>query len=204
MDISQILQTSAAALGRRLVRQAFAHCDTEDGPAVVDGVRALQTGNVNIALKWVQPEGESEIRDAFERAGRVRALGGEAAALAERWFLESLVRVHRAGEGAGFDGIKPTGTHLPAQVVAADAALEQGTIDPLRGLIDDARWPELERRFEKALELKDFDEDDLTAARAYVHAYVSFFKFAEGEDHEHHHGHHGHHGEDEHQHGHAH
>ena len=201
MDISQILRTSAAALGRRLVRPAFAHCDTEDGPAVVDGVRALQAGNVNIALKWVQPEGESEIRDAFERASRVRALGGEAAVLAERWFLENLVRVHRAGEGAGFDGIKPTGTDLPAQVVAADAALEQRAIDPLRGLIDDERWPELERRFERALALKDFDEDDLTAARAYVHAYVSFFKFAEGEDHEHHHGHHG---EDEHQHGHAH
>ena len=168
------------------VRTASAHCDTEDGPAVTDGRRALETGNVNIALKWVHEADESQVRDAFTRAAAVRGLSPEARDLADRYFLDVLVRVHRAGEGAGFDGIKPSGTDVPPQVVAADEALELRRIDPLRGLVADERWAELQRRFDRAVALKDFDVDDLQAAREYVAAYVSFFKYAEGHDDDHH------------------
>ncbi|HMM95831.1 DUF6448 family protein [Phycicoccus sp.] len=168
-----------------LVRPASAHCDTEDGPAVVDGRRALEEGNVNIALKWVHPDGEAEVREAYDKARRVRAAGGEAAEVADRWFLETLVRVHRAGEGAGFDGIKPAWTPIPPEVAAADLAIERRSIDPLRGLVADERWAELERRFDRAVSLRDFDPDDLDAARRYMQAYVSFFKYAEGHDHGH-------------------
>jgi hypothetical protein len=178
-----------ANLLRLFVRPASAHCDTEDGPAVTDGRRALETGNVNIALKWVHQSDEEEVRDAFTRAVAVRGLSPEARDVADRYFLDTLIRVHRAGEGAGFDGIKPTGAHVPPQVVAADEALSSGRIDPLRGLVDDERWDELERRFEKAVALKGFDVDDLAAAREYMEAYVSFFKYAEGHDHAHDHQH---------------
>jgi hypothetical protein len=171
------------------VRTASAHCDTEDGPAVTDGRRALETGNVNIALKWVHQGDESQVRDAFTRAVAVRDLSPDARDVADRYFLDILIRVHRAGEGAGFDGIKPTGAQVPPQVVAADQALSLGRIDPLRGLVDDERWNELERRFDQAVALKDFDVDDLTAAREYMQAYVSFFKYAEGHDHDHQHAH---------------
>lgn len=185
MTFNTFLRTLASSITGLVIRPASAHCDTADGPAVADGRRALSTGKVNIALKWVQPEGEAELRGIFERAARVRAAGGEAAALAEQWFLENLVRIHRAGEGAGYDGIKPAGTAIPPQVRAADEALERGSIEPLRGLIDAARWPELEKRFDKAIALKHFNDDDLPAARTYMDAYVSFFKYAEGHDHEH-------------------
>ena len=111
------------------VRTASAHCDTEDGPAVIDGRRALETGNVNIALKWVHQADEEEVRDAFTRAVAVRDLSPEARDLADRYFLDVLIRVHRAGEGAGFDGIKPTGTHVPPQAVAADEAHAVGRGD---------------------------------------------------------------------------
>jgi hypothetical protein len=178
-----------AKLIRSFVRTASAHCDTEDGPAVTDGRRALEDGNVNIALKWVHQDREEEVRDAFTRAVAVRGLSPEARDLADRYFLDVLIRVHRAGEGAGFDGIKPAGAHVPPQVVAADEALSQGHIGPLRGLVDDERWDELERRFDRALALKDFDVDDLPAAREYIDAYVSFFKYAEGHDHDHQHVH---------------
>ncbi|MBK6868033.1 MAG: LysM domain-containing protein [Burkholderiales bacterium] len=186
MNIVTSLHRLATALAARLVRPASAHCDTADGPAVVDGRRALDSGNVNIALKWVQADAEDEVRGVFERARRVRAAGGEAAALADQWFLENLVRIHRAGEGASYEGIKPIGTEVPPQVRAADEALERGSIEPLRGLIDDKRWAELEQRFDRALALKDFDTDDLVAARGYMDAYVAFFKYAEGHDHDHH------------------
>lgn len=182
-----------ATLLRSFVRTASAHCDTEDGPAVTDGRRALETGNVNIALKWVHEDSEDAVRDAFDRAVVVRALSPEARDLADRYFLDVLVRIHRAGEGAGFEGIKPAGTDVPAQVVAADEALAAGRIDPLRGLVDDERWEELERRFDRAVSLKDFDVDDLVAAREYMDAYVSFFKYAEGHDHHHHDQHEHHH-----------
>ena len=193
MNIITSLHRLAAAVAALIVRPASAHCDTADGPAVVDGRRALAEGNVNIALKWVHADDEAEVKAAFERAARVRAAGGEAEALADQWFLENLVRIHRAGEGASYDGIKPIGSAVPPQVRAADEALERGSIEPLRGLIEAERWPELEKRFDRALALKDFDTDDLVAARGYMDAYVSFFKYAEGHDHDHHHAHgHGH------------
>lgn len=173
-----------------VIRPASAHCDTEDGPAAIDGRRALETGNVNIALKWVLPDGETEVREVFDKARRVRRFGGEAAEVAERWFLETLIRVHRLSEGVGFDGIKPSGTGVTAEVAAADRAIALGSIEPLRGLVEDERWAELERRFDHAVRLKQFDDDDLAAARAYMNAYVAFFKYAEGHDHDHHgHGH---------------
>lgn len=174
---------------RLFVRTASAHCDTEDGPAVTDGRRALETGKVNIALKWVHQGDEPEVRDAFTRAVAERSLSPEAREVADRHFLDVLVRVHRAGEGAGFDGIKPTGAVVPPQVVAADRALEGSSIEPLRGLVADERWQELERRFDRAVALKSFDVDDLAAAREYMDAYVSFFKYAEGHDHDEQHTH---------------
>lgn len=186
MSMIRRVTSAVLSLGALLVQPAFAHCDTEDGPAVQDGYRALETGNVNYALKWVFPEGEDEVRAAFDAALASRA--GPQSATADRHFLETLVRVHRLGEGAGYEGIKPTGTELPPEVVAADVALDIGTINPLRGLIAEDRWDELEKRFNVALSKKKFDVDDLTAAREYVAAYVSYFKYAEGED-EHHGGH---------------
>lgn len=190
MELVMRITTRARSWASQIVQPASAHCDTEDGPAVQDARRALETGNANIALKWVHPEGEGEVRTAFDDA--LAARGEDGADQAERRFLETLVRVHRAGEGAGFDGIKPTGADLPPEVVAADAALEAGTIDPLRGLIAAERWPELEKRFAVVLAKKGFDVDDLDAARDYVASYVRFFKYAEGEDaHDHHsHAHH--------------
>jgi len=175
-------------------RRASAHCDTEDGPAVTDGRKALQTGNVNHALKWIHPEGEAELRPIFAKAVKVRALGADAAEVADRYFLENLVRIHRAGEGASYDGIKPTGTVLGPEVVAADRAMETGVLEPLTALLPADKHHELRNRFDKARALSRFDVNDVAAGRAYVDAYVSFYKYAEGEEHGHHdHRHHHHH-----------
>ncbi|QKK12154.1 MAG: hypothetical protein HND59_11765 [Pseudomonadota bacterium] len=168
-------------------RRASAHCDTEDGPAVLDGRKALQTGNANHALKWILPEGDAELRPIFDKAIKVRTLSADAADVADRHFLENLVRIHRAGEGASYDGIKPTGTVLDPEVVAADEAMETGNLKPLMALIPADKHSELQRRFDKARALKQFDVNDLVAGRAYVAAYVSFYKFAEGEEDHHHH-----------------
>lgn len=168
-----------------ILPSAHAHCDTADGPAVTDGRRALETGNLNHALKWIHSDGEAELTDVFNKAIAVRKLSPQAAELADRLFLETLVRLHRMGEGVGFTGIQPSGTTIDPIVVAADRALETGDDRDVVALAPAARREELHRRFQVALGKKAFDEDDVPAARDYVAAYVSYFKFAEGEDHEH-------------------
>ncbi|HWI84071.1 DUF6448 family protein [Ramlibacter sp.] len=170
-----------------IIPSAHAHCDTADGPAVTDGRRALETGNLNLALKWIQSDGEAELVDVFHKALAVRKLGPLAAEVADRLFLETLVRLHRMGEGVGFTGIKPSGSVIDPVVVAADRALETGDDGEVIGMAPPARRAELHRRFQLALAKKAFDVDNVPAARDFVAAYVSFFKFAEGEDHEHHH-----------------
>ena len=60
------------------------HCDTMDGPVVADARKALETGKVSPVLKWVLPEDEQEIKDAFKKAAAVRKTGGEAADLAAK------------------------------------------------------------------------------------------------------------------------
>jgi hypothetical protein len=169
--------------------RASAHCDTMDGPTAQDGLEALQTGNLALALKWIGPSGEDELREVFDLARAARDLGPAAREVADRWFIENLVRIHRAGEGAPFTGVQPHGVPVDEQVAAADAAIAAGDLAQLQGLVPAERWDELQRRFAKVLERKDYDPTDVAAGRAYIEAYVSFFKYAEGEDHEHGHAH---------------
>src|SRR3990172_5644367 len=77
----------------------FAHCDTMDGPVVVEARAALEKGEVTPALKWVKPEYEEEVKAAFAKAIQVRSKGPEAKEVADAYFLETLVRLHRSGEG---------------------------------------------------------------------------------------------------------
>ena len=198
MVINRIV-TLLAALKPATVQ---AHCDTAEGPAVKDGRKALETGNINYALKWIPADGEAEMRDVFEKALKVRTLGAEAAELADRLFLETMVRIHRMGEGVGFTGIQPVGTQIEPVVKAADEAIALGSDADLLPMVPEERRAGLDKRFQAAVALKDFDVEDVEAGRRYLAAYVSFLKYAEGEDHEHHgHEHHGHEGHDHGEHG---
>jgi hypothetical protein len=169
-------------------RGASAHCDTMDGPTARDGRKALESADLDHALKWITPEGEAELREVFERALAARKSGPEAQEVADRWFLENLVRIHRAGEGEAFTGLQPAGVPIDQRVAAADRSIEEGDLAPLAGLVGPERWPELERRFARVLERRDYDLHDVDAGRSYIAAYVDFFKFAEGHPHDHQHG----------------
>jgi len=175
-----------------------AHCDTPDGPAVTSGRKALATGNINHALIWIPAEGEAELRTVFEQTLKVRTLGAEAAELADRLFLETLVRIHRMGEGVGFTGIQPNGGPADPVVAAADEAIAQGSDARLLQMVPEDRRAGLDGRFHAALAVKDFDADDVVAGRRYLAAYVDCFKYAEGEEHDH--AGHGHSHEHEHEH----
>ena len=187
-----------------LIPTAEAHCDTADGPAVADGRRALESGNLNHALKWIPADGEAELRQVFDKAMVVRKLGVEAAEVADRLFLETLVRIHRMAEGVGFTGIQGPGAEVEPVVVAADRALEDGDLEPLRALVPADRFDELAARFELARAKRDFAVDDVAAGRDFIAAYVSYFKYAEGEDHDHGHHHNAEHHDHDHGHDHGH
>lgn len=161
---------------------ASAHCDSMEGPTVADGIKAMQTNNVNYVLKWVQPKYEKEITDKFNLSMKVRGLSPAAKELSEQYFFSEVVRVHRAGEGEAFDGLKPVGTPIDEKVRAADKSIEVGNLSPLEGLIEKGKMPELKERFEKVMSLKKFDVNNVKAGREYIEAYVKFFKFAEGEE----------------------
>lgn len=50
----------------------FAHCDTMDGPIIKTAQKALETGDVNLVLVWIQKRDEAELTQAFKKAREVR------------------------------------------------------------------------------------------------------------------------------------
>jgi hypothetical protein len=159
----------------------FAHCDTMDGPLIADARKAMGQNNVNYVLKWVSVANESEIRDAFNLVMKVKGLSPEAKELSEKYFFDTLVRIHRAGEGEPFTGVKPSGTPIDDKVLAADKSIEIGNLSPLKNMVSKDILQELTKRFNKVMSLKNFDVNNVAAGREYIEAYVQFFKFAEGE-----------------------
>lgn len=165
-----------------LAVSALGHCDTLDGPVIAAAKSALEKGEVAPVLKWVRKEAEPEVRAAFKQALTVRSKGPEARELADRYFFETLVRVHRAGEGAPFEGLKPAGAELEPAVAAADQSLETGKVDALVKLITDATAKGIRERFAKAVETRKHAEESVEAGREFVEAYVQFVHYAEGLD----------------------
>jgi hypothetical protein len=158
---------------------AAAHCDTLDGPVVAAARLALKTGDVTPILKWVKPENEPEIRAAFARTLKVRALSPEARDLADNFFFETLVRIHRAGEGAPFTGLKPAGQVEPG-IALADKALATGSADELLKTLSAELAAGIRRRFQEVREAAVHANDSVAAGREYVRAYVEFIHYVEG------------------------
>jgi hypothetical protein len=159
--------------------RALAHCDGLDGPVVKAAQRALETRNPALVLIWVQEKDEPEIRKAFEQTLAVRALSPQAKELADRFFFETLVRVHRAGEGAPFTGLKPAGRDLGPAIPAADEVVRVGSVEPVRHLLTVSIQERLRQQFGEVMATKTFAPDDVAAGRAYVKAYVEFIHFVE-------------------------
>ena len=170
---------AAVAFGGGAVRTAGAHCDTLDGPVVSDARAALAAGNVTPVLKWVQTEDEPEIRAAFDRTLAVRAAGGAALELADTWFFETLVRVHRAGEGAPYTGLKAAGAVEPG-IAAADRAIDSGSADGLVAALKEHLDEGVRRRFERVVAAREHANHNVVAGRGYVAAYVDFIHYVEG------------------------
>jgi hypothetical protein len=178
MKIRTSLLVTSLAAALAWTSPAFAHCDTLDGPVISAARTALEQGKVNLVLVWVQKTDEPEIRRAFEQARAVRKAGGEAKALADMHFFETLVRVHRAGEGAPYTGLKPAGTVEPP-VAAADQAIADGRVQDVAKLVSDRMHDGLHQRYEAVASKKHYDPDDVAAGRAFTGAYVQYVHYVE-------------------------
>ena len=160
-------------------RWAHAHCDGLDGPVVTAARLALENRDVTRVLVWVRRSDEAEIRQAFERTLAVRKLNPQARDLADTYFFETLVRVHRAGEGAPYTGLKPAGRDLGPAIPAADRALETGDVEPLVKLLVDATAGSVRERFAETRAARSYPAKDVDAGRAYVARYVPFIHYVE-------------------------
>ncbi|HSC92565.1 MAG TPA: DUF6448 family protein [Gaiellaceae bacterium] len=149
------------------------HCDSLDGPVVAAARDALKRREADRALPFVPEAAEGEVTRALELALAVRAAGGDAQELADRWFLETVVRLHRIGEGAPYTGLKPAGGHGPV-VPLAERAVETGSTRELQALLADSLAEELRLRLDNVELLRRRSDGDVAANREYVEALLGF------------------------------
>lgn len=164
---------------------AEAHCDAVDGPVATAAVKALDTRNVNLILPFAPAQAESELSAAFEQALAVRGKGPDAKALADRYFMETAVRLHRAGEGAAYTGLQPAGTDFGPAIPAAEKALETGKTDELTTLMSEQVTHGIADRFKDAVAHRSATKEpaaasEIGAARERVSAELAFIGYVEG------------------------
>ena len=159
--------------------RALAHCDTMDGPVVAAARIALEKGDITPVLKWIRPENEREVRAAFARTVAVRGGGRDARELADTWFFETLVRVHRSGEGAPFTGLAPSGAPIEPSIVLADKALASGDPADLLRSMGSTVGDGIRERFARAAEARKHADESVTKGREFVAAYVELTHYVE-------------------------
>ena len=175
------------------------HCDSLDGPVVKAAQLALQAENIALILPYVKEEGEAEVVEAFQRVLPLRQNGAAMREVADRYFFETVVRVHRAGEGAPYTGLKPAGLSVGPIIPVAERAFETESPDELIRTLTDFVGAEVRKRFERAMHWKQHQAEGVPQAREYVEAmlglqvwshqlYLAALSEPHGEGHAHEHG----------------
>ena len=175
--LTLIIVSSFVALFLAVSQNVQAHCDTLDGPVVQDAKKAIEAKDITPVLKWVKQGDESRIQTAFNKMLSVKG-DKKVQATAQHQFFETLVKVHRAGEGAPFTGLKPAGAVEPA-VAEADRALASGSSDRLVKLILDDAAAGIRSRYEKAATVYKHKDESVAQGREFVEAYVDLTHYVE-------------------------
>jgi len=140
--------------------------------------KALEKKNINYVLIWIPEESEAELRGIFEKTLQARKGGKAAQEVADDWFFENAIRLHRAGEGAPYTGMKPAGLSEGPVVPKAEKAIEtespQETIDFILGIVED----DLAHRFHTVMDRKKYDVDDIAAGREYIGAFIGWVVYS--------------------------
>jgi len=156
------------------------HCDSMDGPVVTAAREALDAGDASIVLAYVPEPGEEEVRQAFDAALRIRDEGPAVREVADLHFFETVVRVHRAGEGAPYTGLKPAGLDHGPVIPVAEEAIGSGSPEALVELLTGRVEDEVRGRFDRVMRLKSEAAGGLGANRAYVAAMLDLQVWSHG------------------------
>lgn len=176
--VGMALVALAALIGLLRPQAAKAHCDSVEGPVVAAARSALATKDITRVLPYVQAEAEEELTAAFKHALAVRALGPEAQQLADRFFFETAVRLHRMGEGAPYTGLVEGAVQDPA-LIAADAVLENGDLQVMYDVLDGAVREGVAAHYAAVQEARKHAAHDTSVAaeRDMVEAELGFEKY---------------------------
>jgi hypothetical protein len=161
--------------------------------------KALETGNVKFILPYVPKESEGEVIAAFNKVLPLHQQPNGAHDIADTFFFETVVRLHRAGEGAPYTGLKPAGLDEGPVIPIAEQAIETGSVEKLKKTLMDFIATEVEKRFEHMQHLKQHAEESVEDAREYVESmlglqvwahkvYLTSIAGAHEKEGEHHHG----------------
>lgn len=154
------------------------HCDSLDGPVVAAARYALTIDDVGYVLPYVPADAEDEVRDAFARVMPLQTGDRAAAEVARRWFFETVVRLHRAGERAPYTGLKPAGLDVGPVIPLAEKAIESGDPEEVHQLLATDLHSELARRLRHVRQLAADKDASIAAGRAYVQAMLGFQVYA--------------------------
>jgi hypothetical protein len=154
------------------------YSDTLDHPVVKTAHDALEKRDITPILKWVKKEKGKEIQDLFEKTLIVRNKGKEAQEIADRYFLETFVKLHLAGEGRIYIGKTPTGV-VEHAVTEVDKALDTVSVDALIKLITRMVKEGIHERFAKVKEAGKHSDHSIETGREYREAYIQFTHYAE-------------------------
>ena len=163
----------------------FAHCDAVDGPVAKAASKALETGNVLPVLAYAPASAEAEIKQSFELARQVRTLNSDAQKLADQSFMETVIRLHRAGEGAPYTGLKAAGQDYGPVIPAADETVESGKLDKVLVALQKEIEHTLQQRLAHVQELQKktpaepASEEEVKHVRERISAELGFVTLAE-------------------------
>jgi hypothetical protein len=98
--------------------------------------------------------------------------------------METVIRLHRAGEGAAYTGLKPAGIDYGPVIPAAEHAVETGDLAKLKAVLTDEFEHALNERLAHMRELQKAPLEPKTAAevphsRERVSAELGFITFAQ-------------------------
>lgn len=158
---------------------ARSHCDRMDGSVIFAAKAALEKKDVTPFLKWVKKNAEAKIKAAFAKTLAVRTKGPEARELADQFFFEALVRIYRAGEGAPFTGLKPSGTELGPAIEETDKVLASGSVEKVVKMVTDETAVGIRKRFAEARVKKTHVEHSVEAGREFVASEVEYVHYVE-------------------------
>jgi hypothetical protein len=156
---------------------AQAHCDSEQGPVATAAHQALEKNDVKLVLPYVKQDAETELIAAFKQSVDVRRSGGTARELADRYFVETAIRLHRTGEGAAYTGV--TDETTPPAILIADKSLATGSLDETYTFLNQEMQKGIQQKYAAVVEARKNAEKlgSVEAHRERVEAELIFEKY---------------------------